>query len=246
MVKCNKGNSVKTKKIPLIQINNVFKTYNHGRKQVNALRGISFDIFEQDFLSIVGTSGAGKSTLLHILGTLDRPSQGKVLYRGEDVFLWDDKSLAHFRNQKIGFVFQLHYLLPEFSALENTMMPALVRGIKKQEAKEKAETILLKMGLKERVHHKPGELSGGEQQRVAIARALVLKPELILADEPTGNLDSKTGKTIFDLLIKLNEEEKIVMVVVTHNENLASQTPRSLVLKDGIKFGDTFSARGEE
>ena len=232
-------------KTPLIGIHNVCKTYGNGQKQVSALRGISFDIYEQEFLSIVGTSGAGKSTLLHVLGTLDRPSQGEVVYRGKDVFSWNDKELAQFRNQKIGFVFQLHYLLPEFSALENTMMPALIRGIKTREAKEKAETILVKMGLKERIHHKPGELSGGEQQRTAIARALVLKPEIILADEPTGNLDSETGKLIFDLLFKLNAEEKIVMVVVTHNESLASQTPRLITLKDGIKIGDTYPVKGE-
>ena len=226
-------------KTPLIAINNVWKTYGNGQKQVSAIQGISFDIHEQEFLSIVGTSGAGKSTLLHMLGTLDRPSQGEVFYRGKNVFSWNDKELAQFRNKKIGFVFQLHYLLPEFSALENTMMPALIRGIKSRDAKEKAETILIKMGLKERILHKPGELSGGEQQRVAIARALVLKPEIILADEPTGNLDSETGKLIFDLLLKLNAEEKIVMVVVTHNEGLASQTPRLITLKDGMKIGDT-------
>jgi len=235
---------VKTK-TPLIAIHNVCKTYGNGQKQVSALRGISFDIYEQEFLSIVGTSGAGKSTLLHVLGTLDRPSQGEVVYRGKDVFSWNDKELAQFRNQKIGFVFQLHYLLPEFSALENTMMPALIRGIKTREAKKKAETILIKMGLKERILHKPGELSGGEQQRVAIARALVLKPEIILADEPTGNLDSETGKLIFDLLFKLNAEEKIVMVVVTHNESLAGKTPRIITLKDGIKIGDTYPVKGE-
>lgn len=232
-------------KTPLIAIRNICKTYGNGQKQVSALRSISFDIYEQEFLSIVGTSGAGKSTLLHVLGTLDRPSQGEVVYRGKDVFSWNDKELAQFRNQKIGFVFQLHYLLPEFSALENTMMPALIRGIKTREAKEKAETILIKMGLKERILHKPGELSGGEQQRVAIARALVLKPEIILADEPTGNLDSETGKLIFDLLFKLNAEEKIVMVVVTHNESLAGQTPRVITLKDGIKIGDTYPVKGE-
>ena len=231
---------------PLISIQNICKTYGNGQKQVDALRGISFDIFEQEFLSIVGTSGAGKSTLLHLLGTLDRPSKGTIVYRGDDIFKWNNNKLAQFRNQKIGFVFQLHYLLPEFSALENTMMPALIRGITKPEAQKKSETILIKMGLKERIHHKPGELSGGEQQRVAIARALVLKPEIILADEPTGNLDSETGKLIFDLLLRLNEEEKIVMVVVTHNESLASQTPRSITLQDGIKIRDILPAKGEK
>jgi len=232
-----------TVKVPVIRVKDLYKTYGNGSKQVEALKGVSFDIYEQEFLSIVGTSGAGKSTLLHILGTLDRPSRGKVFYREKDLFAADDNTLTEFRNQKIGFVFQLHYLLPEFSALENTMMPALIRGLKKREAKEKAETILAKIGLKERLHHKPGELSGGEQQRVAIARALILKPEIVLADEPTGNLDSETGKLIFELLFKLNEEEKIVVVVVTHNEELAHQTPRSIILKDGIKIGDTANSK---
>jgi lipoprotein-releasing system ATP-binding protein len=191
----------------LIQVRDLYKTFETGQKRVEALSGLNFDIHEQEFLSLVGASGAGKSTLLHILGTLDRPSSGHIYYRGEDIFTWDDKKLARFRNQKVGFVFQLHHLLPEFTALENTMMPALIRGLKKRTAAINAESILVKMGLKERIHHKPGELSGGEQQRVAIARALILKPEIILADEPTGNLDSQTGKLIFDLLLKLNQEE---------------------------------------
>jgi lipoprotein-releasing system ATP-binding protein len=225
--------------LPIIKVHELYKTYRNGQKQVEALRGLSFEIREQEFITIVGDSGAGKSTLLHILGTLDRPSGGNIYYRGEDIFSWPDKKLAWFRNQKIGFVFQLHHLLPEFTALENTMMPALIRGIKKSAAAKEAISILEKMGLKERIHHKPGELSGGEQQRVAIARALVLKPEIILADEPTGNLDSRTGKLIFDLLVKLNKEEKIVIILVTHNESLAAHSPRCITLKDGEKIGDT-------
>jgi len=226
-------------KPPLIRVQNLYKKFDTKQKNVEALKGLSFEIQEQEFISIVGASGAGKSTLLHILGTLDRPSRGYVLYRGEDVFSWSNKKLAQFRNQKIGFVFQLHHLLPEFTAMENTMMPALIRGIKKRTAAISAESILEKIGLKERIHHKPGELSGGEQQRVAIARALVLRPEIILADEPTGNLDSYNGKLILDLLLKLNQEDKIVMVVVTHNESLAAYAPRCLFLKDGKKTGDT-------
>jgi len=226
---------------PIIKVHKLYKTYRNGQKQVEALKGLSFEIREQEFITIVGDSGAGKSTLLHILGTLDRPSRGNIYYRGEDIFCWPDKKLAWFRNQKIGFVFQLHHLLPEFTALENTMMPALIRGIKKSTAVKAAASILEKMGLKERIHHKPGELSGGEQQRVAIARALVLNPEIILADEPTGNLDSRTGKLIFDLLVKLNKEEKIIIILVTHNDNLAAQSPRCITLKDGEKIGDTFS-----
>ena len=224
---------------PIIQVRGVYKTYGDSGKQVEALRGVGFDIYDNECISVVGTSGAGKSTLLHILGTLDRPAKGKVFYRGEDIFSWNNNKLSQFRNQKMGFVFQLHYLLPEFTALENTMMPALIQGMKKQEAAKKAESILEKMGLKERIQHKPGELSGGEQQRVAIARALILKPEILLADEPTGSLDTETGKKIFDLLINLNQEDKIVLVMVTHNETLAGLTPRSITLQDGKKIGDT-------
>jgi lipoprotein-releasing system ATP-binding protein len=223
---------------PLIKVQNVQKTFTAGQRQVHALKGITFEIKEQEFLSVVGASGAGKSTLLHILGTLDRPSQGHVYYRGEDVFSRPGVRLAQFRNQRIGFVFQLHHLLPEFTALENTMMPALIRGITKRAAKENAESLLAKIGLKDRIHHKPGELSGGEQQRVAIARALLLRPEMILADEPTGNLDSMTGNLIFDMLLTLNQEEKIAMVLVTHNERLAAEAPRCITLKDGAILSD--------
>ena len=231
---------------PLIRVQNLHKTLTTGQRHVQALKGLNFEIQEREFLSIVGASGAGKSTLLHILGTLDRPSQGYVYYRGKDIFSHSNRRLAQFRNQKIGFVFQLHHLLPEFTALENTMMPALISGIKKRAAKENAESLLVKIGLKDRIHHKPGELSGGEQQRVAIARALVLRPEMILADEPTGNLDSMTGNLIFDMLYKLNQEEKIVMVLVTHNERLAGQAPRCITLKDGGVLTDTSSSPVEQ
>ena len=224
---------------PVIQVQNIIKTFGTRFKDVAALHGVSFDIEQSELISVIGASGAGKSTLLHILGALDRPSQGKVLYRGDDIFTWNDKKLADFRNRKIGFIFQAHHLLPEFTAVENTMMPALIRGMGKRKAKNQAEDLLVKMGLKDRLGHKPGELSGGEQQRVAIARALIMKPEIILADEPTGNLDSKTGAFIFDLLRQLNRDENIIMVIVTHNEHLAACTPRSIKLRDGVKIGDT-------
>lgn len=225
--------------VPLVSVQDLHKSFGVGGKEVAALRGVSFDIQEEEFLSIVGTSGAGKSTLLHLLGALDRPSRGRICYRGEDLFAWNDRMLAQFRNRKIGFVFQMHHLLPEFSALENTMMPGLIRGMRKGRAALEAEELLRRMGLAERMHHKPSELSGGEQQRVAIARALVLRPEIILADEPTGNLDSHTGKMIFDLLLDLNRKEKIVMLIVTHNEVLAAKAPRCIALQDGEKVRDT-------
>jgi len=223
---------------PLIQVRDLYKTFGNGPKQVEALKGLDIDIYEQEFISIIGASGAGKSTLLHILGSLDRPSRGHLYYRGEDVFSWGENKRAEFRNQKIGFVFQMHHLLPEFTSLENTMMPALIGGMKKRTAAIEAESILIKMGLRDRIQHKPSELSGGEQQRVALARALILKPEIILADEPTGNLDSQTGKLIYDLLLSLNQEENIVIVVVTHNESLTTKIPRCITLHDGEKTGD--------
>jgi lipoprotein-releasing system ATP-binding protein len=204
-----------------------------NHKRVEALRDITFDISQGELVTIMGASGAGKSTLLHILGTLDHPTSGNILYRGEDLFSLSEPQLAEFRNHKIGFIFQFHYLLPEFNALENTMMPALIRGYKRGEALEEAEKLLLTVGLKDRLTHKQGELSGGEQQRVAIARALILKPEIILADEPIGNLDSKTGGAVFDLLLSLNQQLKITLLVVTHNENLAHKLLRRITLRDG-------------
>ena len=184
-------------------------------------------------LAVVGVSGSGKSTLIHILGTLDHPTSGTVLFDGVDVFTWSEQRLSAFRNRKIGFVFQFHNLLPEFNALENTMMPALIRRIPKAEARRKAEAILNEVGLGDRMTHKPGELSGGEQQRVAIARALILEPEILLADEPTGNLDTETGKKIEEILITLNRTKQITLVVVTHNESLASRMSQQIGLRDG-------------
>jgi len=184
-------------------------------------------------MAIVGASGIGKSTLLHIMGGLDRPDSGALLFQGEDVFLFDRAKLAKFRNKSIGFVFQFHHLLPEFSALENVMMPALIRGLSKQKARAAAEAILIRVGLKDRLFFRVGKLSGGEQQRVALARSLVLKPVILLADEPTGNLDKKISEKIHDLLLELNHEFCVALIVVTHNMELASQMSRKVTIIDG-------------
>jgi lipoprotein-releasing system ATP-binding protein len=217
----------------LIQVQQLYKSFGNGAKQVDVLKGIDLTFDQGERAAIVGVSGVGKTTLLHILGTLDRPTTGKVLYRGKDIFTLNERELALFRNREIGFVFQFHHLLPEFNALENTMMPCLIQGISKKEAAFRAETILSLVGLKERLSHKPGELSGGEQQRVAVARALVLEPKVLLADEPTGNLDTKTGESVFHLLQEVNQIKGVTLIVVTHNLKLASQLPRQINLVDG-------------
>ncbi len=221
----------------LIQVQQLFKSFGNGAKKVEVLRGIDLTFFQGERAAIVGASGVGKTTLLHILGTLDRPSAGKVLYGERDIFTLNEKDLAFFRNREIGFVFQFHHLLPEFNALENTMMPCLIQGISKKEAALRAEAILTLVGLKERLSHKPGELSGGEQQRVAVARALVLEPKILLADEPTGNLDTKTGESVFALLQELNRIKDVTLIIVTHNPNLAAQMPRQILLADGKATG---------
>ena len=217
----------------MIAIENLQKTFLKDGNRIEVLRGIDLEIAEGQSLAVVGLSGAGKSTLLHIIGTLDHPTSGAVLFDGTDVFSWPEKKLAAFRNRKIGFVFQFHNLLPEFTALENVMMPALIQRMSKGEAKAKAEAILGDVGLGDRVTHKPGELSGGEQQRVALARALVLEPEILLADEPTGNLDTETGKKIEDVLIALNRSRRITLIVVTHNPLLADRMSHHIGLRDG-------------
>jgi len=181
----------------------------------------------------VGASGVGKSTLLHILGTLERPSAGKVHWEGADVFALDDRSLAAFRNRKVGFVFQFHHLLAEFNALENVMMPALIARLPQLAAREQAEAILVRVGLKERLTHRVSTLSGGEQQRVAVARALVLKPEVLLADEPTGNLDPKSGSRVQELILELNRERGLTSVIVTHNLEMARVLDRQITLLEG-------------
>ncbi len=197
------------------------------------LKGIDLTIQTGEMIAIEGASGAGKSTLLHILGALDQPTEGEVYLQGVELFQRNEKELAQIRNHQIGFVFQFHHLLPEFNALENTMMPALIQGISLKLALKNAGEILTQLGLGDRLLHKPGELSGGEQQRVAVARALMLNPRLILADEPTGNLDSKTGEEVHNLLMQINREKGITIIVVTHNPTLAERMTRRVLLVDG-------------
>ncbi|MFQ5655972.1 MAG: ABC transporter ATP-binding protein [Candidatus Methylomirabilales bacterium] len=216
-----------------IQVGDLHKSFRMGGEELHILKGVNLTVRRGEFLAVVGPSGVGKSTLLHILGGLDRPTAGEVYYGGTEVSRLSEGELAAFRNKTVGFVFQFHHLLPEFSALENTMMPALIGRRPAASAREKAEAILHRVGLGERLQHRPGELSGGEQQRVAIGRALVLSPDALLADEPTGNLDSKTGQAIFDLLRGLNREQGLTVVVVTHNEGFARRTDRMLRMADG-------------
>ena len=217
----------------MIQISDLRKTFLKDGSQIDVLKGIQLDISQGESIAIIGASGAGKSTLMHILGTLDHPTSGTVLFDGVNVFEWQERAIADFRNRKIGFVFQFNNLMPEFNALENTMMPALISGISWREAKERAAAILGEVGLDHRMTHKSGELSGGEQQRVAVARALIMNPEIILADEPTGNLDTETGKKIEDILIHLNSRKNITLIIVTHNKSLADRMDRQIGLRDG-------------
>jgi len=216
-----------------IRVRDLWKVFETKGGKVEALKGIDMDIPGGETLAIVGVSGSGKSTLLHILGTLERPSDGQVRYGETDVFRQNETELAAFRNREIGFVFQFHYLLPEFSALENVMMPCLINGIAMEQAKDMALQVLKRVGLEHRLEHRPGELSGGEQQRVAIARAVVLKPRVILADEPTGNLDLDTGASILDLFLMLNDEYGISSVMVTHNMDIAKRLQRRIRLSNG-------------
>ena len=219
----------------LISARGISKSYNHSGSGllIEILKRVEIDIARGDTLAIVGASGIGKSTLLNILGALDRPDSGSLYYQGEDVFLYDDRRLAKFRNQCVGFVFQFHYLLPEFSAIENTMMPALIGGKHKDIAHDEAEEILTRVGLKDRLNHRVSELSGGEQQRVALARALVLKPLVLLADEPTGNLDKRNSEKVHELLLELNRELGMTLIVVTHNMDLAAIMSRRVTIVDG-------------
>jgi lipoprotein-releasing system ATP-binding protein len=217
----------------LLKALGISKKYTANKASINVLSDLEIVLAPQETLAVVGASGIGKSTLLHILGTLDRPDQGSLIYRGEDVFQYDDQQLARFRNRTMGFVFQFHHLLPEFSALENAMMPALIRGLDKKDARQTAETILTRVGLADRLHHKVTDLSGGEQQRVALARALALHPVILLADEPTGNLDKGNSEQIHRLLLELNQEMGMAMIVVTHNMELASFMQRQATLVDG-------------
>jgi lipoprotein-releasing system ATP-binding protein len=217
----------------LISVRNITKSFRNGNVRIDILQGVTFDLRAGETLAIVGASGIGKSTLLHILGTLDRPDSGQLLFQGEEVFLYDDVKLAKFRNESVGFVFQFHHLLPEFSAAENVMIPALIQGGDKRAAKAAAEEILVRVGLKERLNYRVGKLSGGEQQRVALARALVLKPAVLLADEPTGNLDAANSEQVHELLLELNQELSMTFVVVTHNLKLAARMSRRATITAG-------------
>jgi lipoprotein-releasing system ATP-binding protein len=217
----------------IITVRNLSKSFANGGVSIDILKGLNFDLPATETVAIVGASGIGKSTLLHIIGTLDRPDSGKLLFKGEDVFLFDNLKLARFRNESVGFVFQFHHLLPEFSALENAMMPALIQGTRKQLAAQAAEEVLVRVGLKDRLNYRVGKLSGGEQQRVALARALVLKPLVLLADEPTGNLDKTNSDHIHSLLMELNREFSMTLVVVTHNMELAACMSRRVTIAEG-------------
>lgn len=216
-----------------IRIRALTKTFQHNGIQVDVLQGVDLDIYSGETLAVVGASGVGKSTLLHILGTLERPSGGEVAWDGVDVFSLDDHRLAAFRNRKVGFVFQFHHLLPEFNALENVMIPGLIARLPQAQIREKAEAMLASVGLRERLTHRVSTLSGGEQQRVAVARALVLDPEVLLADEPTGNLDPKSGAVLQELLLNLNQERGLTSVIVTHNLELSRALNRRVTLVEG-------------
>ena len=220
------------------------KTYRDGTQQLHVLKGINTEIKRGEMVAITGTSGSGKSTLLHILGGLDQPSAGKVLFEGESIANWSANKLADWRNQKLGFVYQFHHLLPEFNALENVSMPLLIQGISSKEASRRAMALLDIVGLANRADHRPAELSGGERQRVAIARALVNDPALVLADEPTGNLDDATALSIYQLMLQLNERLGTAFVIVTHDQALAAKLQRTLQLKQGVLQGAGISDHG--
>lgn len=221
----------------LLSVKDLQKSFSEGGNEIHVLQGVNFDLAEGERLAVVGESGVGKSTLLHILGTLDRPTGGKILFGGKQLPLDDEAALCEFRNRQIGFVFQFHYLLPDFSALENVMFPALVQGIEPAQAKREAVQLLDLVGLTDRLSHRPGKLSGGEQQRVAVARAVILKPKLVLADEPTGSLDLRIGEEVQDLLFRLNEEHGIGLIVATHNRQFAKKIGRCVELREGRLAG---------
>jgi len=224
----------KVKRDAFISVRGLTKTFRAEMVEVNVLRGVDLDVYRGETLSIVGASGVGKSTLLHILGALDKPSLGSVLFEGRDVFALPEPELANFRNTRVGFVFQFHHLLPEFTAIENVLLPSMIMAMDKAKARERARALLALVGLSARERHRPGEMSGGEQQRVAIARALMVEPTIVLADEPTGNLDTNTAESVHDLLMELNHEKGLTFVVVTHNERLAARTDRIVRMVDGL------------
>ena len=218
----------------VLECRNIVKTYHDGDRELKVLRGIDLAVEAGEILAISGASGAGKSTLLHIMGTLDRPTSGEVLFQGRAWTEMGRAEIGRVRNKSIGFVFQFYHLLPEFTALENVMMPGLGVGLRRSACTDRAQELLEKVGLSERLRHKPGQLSGGEQQRVAIARALFNRPTVVFADEPTGNLDEKTGQGVCDLLWDLNRDGEMTLVVVTHDTQLAARAHRWIHLHEGV------------
>jgi lipoprotein-releasing system ATP-binding protein len=224
---------------PLVIIEDLHKSFDHMGRTLHVLRGINLLIYRGQIMAIVGPSGAGKSTLLHCIGTLDLPSSGRIRLGQEELTTMSGRRLAAVRNRDIGFVFQFHHLLPEFNALENVMLPGLIQNRSRKQMDKRAAALLEEVGLKDRASHRPGELSGGEQQRVAIARALSLEPKLVLADEPTGNLDTGTSESIHDLFFQINREHGTTIVVVTHNTGFASSMQRVVRMTDGLVVGDT-------
>ena len=218
----------------ILQAKNIHKAYGTKEVPVHVLRGVDLELQQGEMLAIVGASGSGKTTLLQILGCLDGPDRGKLFFDKTDLTRLDDNGLSRHRNENVGFIFQFHYLLPEFTALENVMMPGLIGRRNKKELQEKAEHLLGQVGLEHRLHHRSGELSGGEQQRVALARALIMDPALLLADEPTGNLDSRSGGQVFELLTALCRTQSLSVIMVTHNMELARSMDRCRTLQDGV------------
>jgi len=219
---------------PVFEARQLTKVFTKGGKTIQVLNGLDLSLVSGEIVGILGASGAGKSTLLHMAGGLDRPSSGTVHYSGKEIFSLSEPDLAAFRNRKIGFVFQMHYLLSEFSCLENVMLPGIIAGEDKNQVRDKALALLEKVGLSERWEHRPGELSGGEQQRAAVARALVNRPSMVLADEPTGNLDARTAVSVQELFLDLNETYGTTFLVVTHNREMASRFHRRFQLRDGV------------
>tara|TARA_A100001037_G_C15152157_1_gene640129 strand:+ start:7985 stop:8677 length:693 start_codon:yes stop_codon:yes gene_type:complete len=218
----------------ILKVKDLKKSFKIGKNQVDILKGISFEIIEGEMVAITGPSGAGKSTLLHLLGTLDKPSSGEIILNGRSIENEKDSHLSKIRNEMIGFVFQFHFLLPEFTAVENVMIPILIGGKSRSSAREKAEKLLLDLDLKERMYHRPSELSGGEQQRVAIARALANEPQIVLADEPTGNLDSSNTNRIYELLKEINSKTRQTFLIVTHNSVLSESMDKKMHIVDGL------------
>jgi len=217
----------------LLSVRDLHKSFTEGGSEIRVLQGVSLELSQGERLAVIGESGVGKSTLLHLIGALDRPTSGEILYRDKALPLDDEAALCKFRNREIGFVFQFHYLLPDFSALENVMFPGLIQGLNRAQAAKRAERLLEMVGLKERMSHRPGKLSGGEQQRVAVARSVILQPKLVLADEPTGSLDLRIGEEVQDLLFRLNEEQDIALIIATHNREFAQRIGRQIRLKAG-------------